>query len=362
MLYLMQEEGFVQFPWCQRTLRGLWDEVRRKRISLTVIDRIEQIPQEDRQAGVLLLGASGEWIERQADRAMAQGAHPILLTNRMQEPQHGSYSAVMMDIGDSMRLAVRYLQKLGCRHLALYGCNPYASSDPWREKVFLALTGQDGAVFHNRNSLRSAFDQFWPRRESFDGVICASDYAAFSLVRHLREQDPRRLEQLAIIGYGNMLLAQRSDPSITSISDDYEHFGKAALSIYQLVAKEPTMSAVRILLHSRLHVRKTTGFVPFDPGSAETEQEIPPAAENPFFADREVQDLARVETLLQQMDEVDLELLRRLMEGRTNAEIAQLCYLSETALKYRLRKMEKVCGVCGREALAAFLDGFFEKE
>ena len=31
MLYLMQEEGFVQFPWCQRTLRGLWDEVRRKR-------------------------------------------------------------------------------------------------------------------------------------------------------------------------------------------------------------------------------------------------------------------------------------------------------------------------------------------
>ena len=185
---------------------------------------------------------------------------------------------------------------------------------------------------------------------------------AGTLVRHLREQDPRRLGQLAIIGYGNMLLAQRSDPSITSISDDYEHFGKAALSIYQLVAKEPTMSAVRILLHSRLHVRKTTGFVPFDPGSAEMEREIPPAAENPFFADREVQDLARVETLLQQMDEVDLELLRRLMEGRTNAEIAQLCYLSETALKYRLRKMEKVCGVCGREALAAFLEGFFEKE
>ena len=177
MLYLMQEEGFVQFPWCQRTLRGLWDEVRRKRISLTVIDRIEQIPQEDRQAGVLLLGASGEWIERQADRAMAQGAHPILLTNRMQEPQHGSYSAVMMDIGDSMRaggaVSGRSWAAGTWRSTAAI---PTASSDPWREKVFLALTGQDGEVFHNRNSLRSAFDQFWPRRESFDGVICASDY------------------------------------------------------------------------------------------------------------------------------------------------------------------------------------------
>ena len=220
--------------------------------------------------------------------------------------------------------------------------------------------GQDAAVFHNEDSLRSAFDQFWPRREELDGVICASDYAAFSLVRRLRERDPRLLERLAVIGYGNMLLAQQSDPSITSISDDYEHFGKAALSIYQLVTKEPTMSSVRILLHSRLHVRRTTGFVPCDPASSPP-QEDPRSAENPFFADREVQDLARVETLLQQMDEVDLELLRRLMEGRTYAEIAQLCYLSETALKYRLRKTERVCGVCGREALLAFLGIFFDK-
>ena len=121
--------------------RGSGTRCAEKRISLTVIDRIEQIPQEDCQAGVLLLGASGEWIERQADRAMAQGAHPILLSNRMQEPQHGSYSAVMMDIGDSMRLAVRYLQKLGCRHLALYGCNPYAASDPAGK----GLSGADGA-------------------------------------------------------------------------------------------------------------------------------------------------------------------------------------------------------------------------
>lgn len=360
MLYLLQEEGFAQFPWCQRTLRGLWDEVRRKRIPLAQISRISEIPPADRQAGVLLLGASAEWIEGQADLAAAQGVHPILMSNRMQEPQNSSYSAVMMDIGDSMRLAVRYLRRLGCRRLALYGCNPYASSDPWREKVFAALTGREGAVFHNEDSLDSAFERFWPQRESFDGVICASDYAAFSLVRRLRERDPKRLEQLSVIGYGNMLLAQKSDPSITSISDDYEHFGPAAISIYQLAMKEPTMSAVRILLHSRLHIRGTTGFVPFEPDSAPPERQVQ-NAENPFFADREVQDLAKLETLLQQADEVDLEMLRRLMEGRTYAEIAQLCYLSETALKYRLRKMERVCGACGREALIAFLGGFFDK-
>lgn len=120
------------------------------------------------------------------------------------------------------------------------------------------------------------------------------------------------------------------------------------------------MSAVHILLHSRLHIRGTTGFVPFEPDGAPPERQVQ-NAENPFFADREVQDLAKLETLLQQADEVDLEMLRRLMEGRTYAEIAQLCYLSETALKYRLRKMERVCGVCGREALIAFLGGFFDK-
>ena len=33
-------------------------------------------------------------------------------------------------------------------------------------------------------------------------------------------------------------------------------------SIYQLVAKEPMMSAVRILLHSRLHVRRPPDLSP----------------------------------------------------------------------------------------------------
>ena len=67
--------------------------------------------------------------------------------------------------------------------------------------------------------------------ENYDSVICASDYAAISLVRRLQQDGYPILEKLYLISYGNMALSQLMRPSITSISDGYEEFGRAALSI-----------------------------------------------------------------------------------------------------------------------------------
>lgn len=68
-------------------------------------------------------------------------------------------------------------------------------------------------------------------------MICASDYAAVSLVGRLREKNYAIPEKLYVVGYGDMFLSRLFRPSITSISDDYESFGKAALAICAMMEK-----------------------------------------------------------------------------------------------------------------------------
>lgn len=138
-----------------------------------------------------------------------------------------SVSSVKMDIHSSMELAVDYLRTLGRERLALFGVNPSASSDLWRARRFGELTGREGDVFFLGASVAEIFDRFYEKIHCYDGVICASDYAAVSLVGRLREKNYAIPEKLYVVGYGDMFLSRLYRPSITSISDDYESFGKA---------------------------------------------------------------------------------------------------------------------------------------
>ncbi|MCI8454925.1 MAG: substrate-binding domain-containing protein [Lachnospiraceae bacterium] len=357
MLYLLVEDEFKNYPWCHRALRGLNEEVRRKRVGLQEVREIEEIPKEDGKPGVLLLGASEGWISRQVYLAGERSVHAITLMSRKSTPQDSSLSSVVMDVRDSMHLALDYMKSLGCRRLALYGVNPSSASDPWRAEIFRQLIGQEGKIFTNHISFRQLFEDFWKELGQFDGVICANDYAAISLIRHLRNEGYETAGRLPIISYGNLLLSGKFSPSITSISDNYELYGKAALMIYNMVIKEKMISSVSIQLRSYLHIRETTWNRPYvrEQGVV-AESELP---KNMFYEDQEISRMAKLELMLNQCDDTDLATIQCLMQNDTYTAIAEKCFMSETATKYRIKKMEAMCGVSSREELAKLLKEFF---
>lgn len=258
-----------------------------------------------------------------------------------------------------MQLAVQYLHALGRDRLALYGVNPLAASDPWRAECFALLTGKPDDVFVCGDSFEALYERFRAVIKNYDSVICASDYAAISLVRRLQQDGYPIPEKLYLISYGNMALSQLMRPSITSISDGYEEFGRAALSISSLIEKNPSISTVNIQLHCQLNIRETTENRPL-PVSAEDEA-AEPVLENRFFKDPEISNLARLETLFQQCDEIDMALIQQLLSGDSYAQMTEKSFISETAVKYRIRKMEKTCGVGTRMDLVRFLKDFLER-
>lgn len=352
MVYLLVEQQFVSYPWCQRILRGLYEEGRKKRVTIRELSSLSQA--SPGWNCVLLVGASGQWIDSTSQMARERGLHPVALSNLRVNATGHSVSSVMMDIHSSMQLAVEYLHGLGRERLALYGVNPSASSDPWRARLFQELTGRTQHIYPLQPTMEETFHRFYQRIEEYDGVICASDYAAVSLVSRLRAQDYPIPQKLYIIGYGDMFLSRLSKISITSISDDYENFGRAALSICGLLEKNDTVSVIQILLNSRLNIRQSTENRPYTPASV---PQAPVAAgENQFFRDPEIQDLAKLETLFNQCDETDFALLQLLPQEISYSSLAGQCFISETAVKYRVKKMQKLCGVSSREELVRFLE------
>lgn len=355
MVYLLVEQAFLHYPWCQRTLRGLYEEGRKKRVSIREIRSLDQAAPG--WNCVLLVGASEKWINAMADTARNYGLYPVALSNRQTGAVGQSVSSVMMDIHGSMQLAVNYLHSLGKTRLALYGVNPNASSDPWREKRFRELTGRDDHIYPLQPTMADAFQRFYPVIGEYDGVICASDYAAVSLVRRLKDLNYDIPGKLYIVSYGDMFLSRLSSPSITSISDDYENFGRAALSICSLVERNETVSTIDIHLHSLLHIRQTTENRPYDP--CHTASPDPQLPVNRFFDDPEVANLAKLETLFNQCDETDFSLVQMLLQDASYSNMAQQCFISETAAKYRVKKMKKICGVNTREELVRYLNKLF---
>ena len=355
MVYMLVEQQFAEYPWCQRTLRGIYEEGRKKRITIQEIRSLTQA-----QPGwncVLLIVASGHWVDMMTRKARNRGLHPIVLSNWQSNGSGGNVSSVMMDIHSSMQLAVDYLHSLGRKKLAMFGANPSASSDPWRIRRFQELTGRSEHIFQIQPTIEEAFNRFYAVIDQYDGVICASDFAAVSLVRRLRERGYPIPEKLYVVGYGDMFLSQLSNPSITSISDDYENFGRAALSICALLEKNDTVSVINILLNSRLHIRQTTENRPYVPTNDPTAE--PQLPENQFFRDPEIAGLAKLETLFNQCDETDFSILQLLLQDASYASLARQCFISETAAKYRVKKMQKICGVDSREELARYISKIF---
>ncbi|MBR5743290.1 MAG: substrate-binding domain-containing protein, partial [Clostridia bacterium] len=279
---------------------------------------------------------------------------PVISGERSRRP---CVSSVSIDNAEAVDLAFRYLTSLGRKRLALYSVNPASNADPDKAEAFAALTGSREGIFTNNGLLSDLFARIEPRLDSFDGIVCTNGYAALSLVRHLKEsgRDPVRYY---IVSLSHMNLFSRISPSITEISADTSGFGPAVYAAYRILSqKENAVSSVNVFLKNRLTVRESTecrqmGAFPAEAAPAETPRK------NSFFTDSEIRDSAKLETLLSESDDADLSIVDLLLSGRSVREIAEICYLSETAVKYRLKNMRSVCAQKSREDLIRFLRGY----
>lgn len=335
--------------WVRQTLDGLMKEAARRKYrfiqldgnAYTTLDYAALFGQERRL--VIIAGASKAWMAQALRFFAEQGIDTVIINFDPQEPMMPQ-GEVRMDYDNAMHTLLTYFSECGRRNIACFGFNPNSSADMFKKRYFewwSRLPGNDGhaQVFLNFGSLEACYAQF-RAAEGFDAAICANDIVAVFLTRRLRDSGISVPEQMYVAAFGNLLLAQRVRPAITTASLDYYEMGRQAVILYAHLCRQRAAVSMSVRVHSRLMIRESTALTPMREGGMEHPIYDGGEAMNvDFYSDEDIRRLLLAEQMFHACDAVDEALLRGFLRGDTYERQQEALYLTADALKYRKKRL-----------------------
>lgn len=348
MVAILSDITFSDSLWSQSMSLNLMERLRAKRIPFCEIT--DSCPAQCDT--VFIIASDLEWTRNTVRQLNDSGRNPIVLLGHQYEALQGCvYSCVCSDVNSSMRNLLEMLRLRRKQRLAIYGMNSASISDVSRVHSLFSWRDPESEpieIFHNEGSLQQCFDSFFPNARSFDAVICTNDFAAISLVRHLIECEPDVLSQLTIVSCAETNLSNYYRPYISTLYVNFDQIGQAAVYIYESLRKRPYLS--------RMTLNVAWTFQEERP--AQTLGEAPLTLNrtlDTFYQDPELQEMLIVDKLLNDADPVDRQILEGLSQEKTYDEIAELCFLSEGSIKYRVKRMMGQSNASSREAIVRLL-------
>ena len=347
MVAIIAESTFRESGWGIELFASLTEALRNKRIPFCEV--FDAIPPE--ADGVFILGADHRWLRDVILQLNDRGIRPILIGNQTEQLPGCQYSCICSDISGSMKHLLGQIRREGKAQIALYGVNTNSIADLGRMD---SLFSEKSDTFHpiklffNEGSLQACYVSFREHLHEVDAVICTNAFAAISLLQNLKREFRRIPEHLKIYSCSHSHLLQYYSSEILTIDLNYTQYGKAAVFIYEKCKKHDYISDMTIRVPW-----KFTG--PSRPPRIDDAPLLLPAHEDTFYDDTELSEMMRVEILLVHCDDTDRKILQLLCEGQSVPDICGQCYLTENAVKYRIKKLQQYSGTQTRRELIALL-------
>lgn len=345
-MYVISEPGYSATNWCRRIVSHLKDRARKKRVSLSFSEDPQPACDE---SCAFVLGGSALWIEETVAALQQSGCHPILLSELPDGGLVGRYSCVKTDYRRYLSLIAAQLAERGGERAAFYGRNRASLADAARTDAFLA-TFPGGEIFENSGSLTACFSRFLEAHRDcpFHAVVCANDLAAVSLLYHLKEEGIDSARLLITVHTGTALLSHF--PDVRAVAVDHASLAAAAFEIADCVTAHPDFIGMRITVDYST-VGEGEGFLHLPLPTVRPADA--PRAPDLFYEDAELDELLRIEQLLSSCDDTDLEILRLVSANR--GDIGETTFLSDNGVKYRIKKMKRICNVPSRSDIPRLL-------
>lgn len=206
---------------------------------------LERVVDSGRFDGVVLIGQSNE-IE--AIEAVASQYQPLVVWGAA-VPGLAQTTVGTDNLGGG-RTAADYLLSQGRRRLAFFG-NVEAPEFAARFEGFRQATAAAGAEpplllpMHITSQEAHAAVAAWVNgnRPAIDGVLCASDVIAMSALRALDEQGIRVPDDVAVVGYDDVMIARMASPPLTTLRQDVEAGGHLLVDLlFRKIAGEAVQS------------------------------------------------------------------------------------------------------------------------
>ncbi|MFF7163750.1 LacI family DNA-binding transcriptional regulator [Streptomyces sp. NPDC008086] len=211
--------------------------------------------------GVLLLSVHAG--DRLPDM-LAEARLPTVMLGRRSGDEYVSY--VDADNVGGARSAVSHLLARGRRAIATIAgpLDMYVAQCRLRGyQDALALAGlpyEESLVVEGdftEESGRRAMVELLERHPEIDGVLAASDTTAVGALHALRAAGRRVPQDVAVIGFDDFPLAQRTEPRLTTVRQPLEEMGRAMIRLLMEDMEEPSVAYRHVILRTELQVRES---------------------------------------------------------------------------------------------------------
>ncbi|MFE9028210.1 LacI family DNA-binding transcriptional regulator [Streptomyces iakyrus] len=209
--------------------------------------------------GVLLLSVHAG--DRLPDM-LAEARLPTVMLGRRSGDEYVSY--VDADNVGGARSAVSHLLARGRRAIATIAgpLDMYVAQcrlRGYQDALALAgLTYEESLVAEGdftEESGSRAMAELLARHPEIDGVLAASDTTAVGALHALRAAGRRVPEDVAVIGFDDFPLAQRTEPRLTTVRQPLEDMGRAMIRLLLEDMEEPSVAYRHVILRTELQVR-----------------------------------------------------------------------------------------------------------
>ncbi len=338
LVYILTEPNYSNSVWCKNFLNSLIEALRKNRMPFCEV--FDTVP-EDAEA-VFLIAADYRWTKKTIRALNAANISPILICNHLEPITGCKYNCVSSDVHKSVHELVKKISESGYRHIALYGVNTKSLADIGKVDMLFSYKDEtpfDVQIYNNNGSLKQCFEDFERDKDKIDAVICTNDFAAISLVRRLSADE---LQRIKVYSLSASALSEYYRENITTVSIDYNQYGRAALFLYKSLKKHAYLSNITVNLAWNVETEcETHNAVTLDPFDFT----------DSFYKDDEVDEMMTVEKILSVCDAVDKTILRGLVQKKTLDEINEETFMSENAVKYRIKKILTDCNIDSKSDL-----------
>ena len=354
MVGILLDTKYSESLWCKSLYDSLISALRQKRISFCELRE----SYDKSLDAVFIIASDREWTVSAITQLNRSGVKPIVICNQSENLSGCIYSCVCSDINASMKNLLDTLKFKGKSRVALYGINTDSIPDisrvdslfNWRSQYFETMS-----IFNNNGSLANCFNDFYSHINEFDAVICANDFAAVSLVRKLLEINPQKLNGLCIISCAQTQLSNYYRKYILSLNMNFEQYGKAAVYVYNAAKKHGYISEMTVKVLWSLE----SGETPTVNNSVILDLK---SSEDSFYSDTELARMLIVDKLLKSADDTEKKIIDCLTKDEKTEKIADVCFLTPGAVKYRINKMVTESGAKDKNEMVLLLKEYIYQE
>ncbi len=201
---------------------------------------------------------------------LIEAGMPVVLVNRTMD--ESPVPSVTGDDHAGIGLAVRHLVSLGHRRIAHVAGPQQVTTGLIRYQSFMAWMKSEGlkpdpdlivfSEWFSEEPGAKAFQELLDRGDDFTAVVAANDLIAIGCYDVLKERDRRVGVDISVVGYNDMLFADKLSPPLTTIRIPHYQIGVKAVELILQVIEAGESSPVAVRLAPSLVVRRSTGPVP----------------------------------------------------------------------------------------------------